>query len=172
MGWGMLLINYTAMKKNFDSWNERKKKIEERKPHHYREGEVWWCSLGVNVGWEQDGKGYNSERPVVIIKGFKKDLLLSVAIIGRKKEGLYYYYLGRITDRDSTAVLSQIRLIDTRRLTKRMGVLKTRVFWELKDKIEQLIFGRKLFCPCKCRGGPEGISLPLHFVKEGSEDLH
>jgi hypothetical protein len=38
-------------KKEFDKWNDVKKKT-----HHkhvsvlYREQEIWWCSLGVNIG--------------------------------------------------------------------------------------------------------------------------
>ena len=26
----------------------------------FREKEVWWIALGVNIGFEQDGKGKNS----------------------------------------------------------------------------------------------------------------
>ena len=45
--------------KNFDKWNELKKKLhisEKAKDFYFREREIWWCSLGVNIGFEQDGK--------------------------------------------------------------------------------------------------------------------
>ena len=46
------------MKKDFDDWNKNKKVINddnENKLYHTRE--LWWCSLGLNVGSEQDGTG-------------------------------------------------------------------------------------------------------------------
>lgn len=45
------------MQKAFDDWNELKKKLDQnwRQPYvHHRE--VWWCSLGQNIGAEIDGK--------------------------------------------------------------------------------------------------------------------
>ena len=44
------------MKKDFDSWNEKKKILNNNDVSFYHEREVWWCSLGVNVGYEQNGK--------------------------------------------------------------------------------------------------------------------
>lgn len=43
--------------KNYDQWNNLKKQLEERKEMpSFHEGDVWWCSLGVNIGQEIDGK--------------------------------------------------------------------------------------------------------------------
>jgi hypothetical protein len=56
------------MQKDFDRWNERKKIIHdsgENKLYHARE--IWWCSLGVNIGSEQDGDNENYTRPVLIL---------------------------------------------------------------------------------------------------------
>lgn len=53
------------MHKDFDSWNSQKKNIHtkgENKFYHPRE--IWWCSLGINVGFEQDGTGQNIEMRV------------------------------------------------------------------------------------------------------------
>src|SRR3989344_2420314 len=60
--------------KDFDSWNELKKKIEDDKndPDKFpKEGEVWMCSLGRNIGFEQNGSGDNFSRPILIIKKIK-----------------------------------------------------------------------------------------------------
>ena len=44
------------MKKDFDNWNKEKKKINYKNTNRfYHAREIWWCSLGVNVGFEQDG---------------------------------------------------------------------------------------------------------------------
>lgn len=39
--------------KDFDNWNERKKKIHQgKKDIYFNEREIWWCMVGVNVGFE------------------------------------------------------------------------------------------------------------------------
>jgi hypothetical protein len=44
------------MKKDFDGWNKDKKNINNEGTHKfYKAKEIWWCSLGLNVGFEQDG---------------------------------------------------------------------------------------------------------------------
>jgi hypothetical protein len=45
------------MRKDFDRWNMTKKKFnDETEPLYFRDGEIWWVRLGVNVGYEIDGK--------------------------------------------------------------------------------------------------------------------
>jgi len=108
----------------------------------FHEREVWWCSLGVNVGSEQDGTGKNYDRPVVVIRGFNKDIFFGVALTGRKKQGKYYFYLGNIEGRDASAVLSQVRLIDARRLVRKSLTLNEDLFEKLKASLQQTLFPR------------------------------
>jgi len=83
------------MKKDFDTWNTKKKDIQEDEPNRrYHERDIWFCSLGVNVGFEQDGTGSNFDRPIVVVKGFNANTFFAVALTGRKREGKYYQYLG------------------------------------------------------------------------------
>ncbi len=56
--------------KDFDTWNNLKKGVNAGKGKLYKERDIWWCSLGVNVGFEQDGTGNSYERPVVVLRGF------------------------------------------------------------------------------------------------------
>lgn len=35
---------------------------------YFKEREIWWCLLGMNVGHEQDGKNENFESPVSVLK--------------------------------------------------------------------------------------------------------
>ena len=44
----------------------------QRKPL-FKEGEIWWCSIGLNVGDEEYGKGPFFQRPVLIFKKFTKN---------------------------------------------------------------------------------------------------
>jgi hypothetical protein len=43
------------IQKDFDAWNTNKKIIHTKHTNKlYHKQEIWWCSLGVNVGFEQD----------------------------------------------------------------------------------------------------------------------
>lgn len=46
--------------KDFDSWNTRKKELNSIKPHFYQEREIRWCSLGINIGFEETKKAIRS----------------------------------------------------------------------------------------------------------------
>jgi mRNA interferase MazF len=79
------------MEKDFDTWNSKKKEVHKQEaPPFYHQREIWWCSLGLNVGFEMDGTGERFDRPVLVLKGFNKNTFLGVALTGRKKEGKYY----------------------------------------------------------------------------------
>ena len=130
------------MEKNFDAWNNQKKKLNVKDSRvFYQEGEVWWCALGVNIGSEQDGTGKNFDRPVIIIRGFSESVFLGAVLIGREKGGEYYFPLGIIGDRGSSVVLSQVRTIDTRRLRSRIMKLDQDVFDKLKSALQKALFG-------------------------------
>ena len=129
------------MKKDFDSWNTEKKILDEKSEKiFYHEREIWWCSLGLNVGYEQDGTGKRYDRPVIIVWGFSPQSCIVVPLTGCKKEGKYYFYLGAVEERDATAILSQIKNIDTRRLLKKIGMVPEKQFLELTEKLQGLLF--------------------------------
>jgi len=47
------------MRKDFDRWNKVKKAVnatDEDNRLYFHEGDIWWVHLGVNVGYEIDGK--------------------------------------------------------------------------------------------------------------------
>ena len=130
------------MKKDFDKWNGKKKQIQSESSAPFcHTREVWWCSLGVNVGFEQDGTGEHFDRPVVVIRGFNEKIFLGVALTGRKRSGTFYFPVGRIEDREASAILSQVRLIDTKRLVRKITTLDEAVFKELKEKLKKTLFG-------------------------------
>ncbi len=96
--------------------------------------------MGVNIGIESDGKGEEFSRPVAIIKGFNKKSFLGVTLTGTKKEGKFYFYLGKVVDREASANLSQIKLFDTNRLVRKMVTLDEGTFNDLIAKIKKTLF--------------------------------
>lgn len=132
------------MDKDFDRWNDKKKVLHGKsEAPFYHEREIWWCALGVNIGFEQDGTGENFDRPVVIIRGFNKEVCFAVALVGKKKTGKYYFDVGKIEDREASAVLSQVRLLDTKRLLRKIDTLDEKTFNELKKALMGALFKHK-----------------------------
>lgn len=55
--------------KNFDTWNDLKKTIHHNGSSFYvGEREIWYVHLGINIGFEEDGKGADFKRPVLVLK--------------------------------------------------------------------------------------------------------
>ena len=54
--------------KDFSEWHKIKAIIHHDKERpHFHEREIWFCSLGGNVGFEQDGRGETFLRPVIVL---------------------------------------------------------------------------------------------------------
>jgi hypothetical protein len=64
------------MLKDYRKWSPVKAIIHNSGSHPlgYKEREVWWCSVGENIGFEEDGKNELFNRPVLILKIFSKEL--------------------------------------------------------------------------------------------------
>jgi mRNA interferase MazF len=130
------------MKKDFEGWNKKKQDIDSSSTTpFYHQREVWWCSLGVNVGSEQDGTGLNYDRPVLIIRGFNQHMFFGVPLTGKQKAGKYYFPLGKISDRDATAILSQALPIDTKRLIRKTGTINEAFFKDVCKALKKTLFG-------------------------------
>lgn len=128
------------MKKDFQKWHKLKSRIHEDSSRlFYHEREIWWCALGVNIGFEMDGKGGKYVRPVLILKGFSREVCLVVPLTTKPKEGKYYYEISLGDSVKRKIVLSQIKLIDTKRLLEKMGVVETKEFQKIKQAIIRLI---------------------------------
>ena len=127
--------------KDFDGWNHKKKHINSQSKYLplYHEREIRWCSLGVNMGFEQDGTGNQYSRPVLIIKGFSRHVCLVVPLTTSKKSNKYHVGLGLIGDREACAIISQLRLIDTKRLDQHIATLDRNIFEKVKKSVKDLL---------------------------------
>lgn len=129
------------MEKNFDIWNVIKKEADERHDTSnvfFREREVWWCMLGLNVGFEQNGKGEKFQRPVLILKKFNQYVMIVVPLTSKVKTGIFHYTISSPDTTPRSAIISQIRLIDVRRLTEKMFTLNSDNFNEIKKAVKDL----------------------------------
>jgi mRNA interferase MazF len=129
-----------AMQKDFDAWN-RKKIVVNNTGHapFFHEREIWFCFVGANVGFEQDGQGCDFQRPVVIIKKFNNEICWAVPLSKTKRRGKYYFDFSFSNDITSVAILSQIKLIDAHRLSRKIGDMDEVDFQILIEKLKALL---------------------------------
>lgn len=117
-----------------DNWNKLQKELSNMtEPIFCNRREIWWCSIGMNIGTELYGKNELFERPVLIMKVYNKETALIVPLTSKIKFGKYYsdVVFGNVTSR---AVLSQARTVSTKRLSRKLGRISKENFIEVKQK--------------------------------------
>ena len=127
------------MNKGYDSWNEVKKKTNAEQPRLYTVREIWWCRFGVNIGTELDGKGEWYVRPCVIMRGFGPDACLVVPLTTSPRRHALRVSIGSVEGQEARANLSQLRVVDTRRLERKIGFLEKSVFSKLRKAAKDLL---------------------------------
>ncbi len=127
------------MNKRFDEWNEIKKTAENNeKIANFRQKEIFVTNIGENVGFEQNGKGEQLLRPVLVYKKFSSRLFLGIPLTKTVREGIFYHSFEFKEGINSTALLSQIRLFDAKRLHYRVGMISKDDFELVKGKLKML----------------------------------
>lgn len=132
----------------FDVWNIIKKETEERDVLlGFKVREVWFIRMGKNIGFEQDGRGGEFLRPVLVFKRFNKQLFWGIPLTGKKREGAYYYSLPAMRGRNNTLILSQLRLFDAKRLRYKIGVCPVSAFCDVIMRIKNIIDDQEFETP-------------------------
>ncbi len=128
--------------KDFTQWNNDKVHLHNNKNRPlYQEREIWYTKLGLNIGFEQDGKGDKFIRPVLILKKFNREVCWVLPLTSKVKFNKYHFLLNMTNNyiRKSSVILSQIRLVDSKRLHYRIARISEFNFDEIKTKIKELL---------------------------------
>lgn len=111
----------------FNIWNRLKQKLEINKyVPHIKEGQIWWSSLGKNLGVEMNGKNAPFSRPVLIFRKLNRWSFLAVPLTSQKKTGPWYVGY-KFKNKMRYANLGQIRVISVFRLSNQMGQVSDKV---------------------------------------------
>jgi mRNA interferase MazF len=128
--------------KDFDGWNKNKKLIDLFEDRlFFREGEIWWVFLGLNVGIEIDGRGSEFSRPVLVLKKYNQYSFLALPLTTSPQTNKYRIPIGIIAGKKAVANLSQLRNIDSKRLINKIGSIDFHLFKTVKEKAGQVNFG-------------------------------
>lgn len=126
------------MPKNFTQWHKIKTQIEhDHVSPLFHEREIWWCSLGVNVGVEEDGKNERFERPVLVLRKFNREMLWILPLSTKMKIGPYYHQTC-FHGETRTVLLSQHRIISAKRLIRRLAKISEKQFTDVVDSVRNL----------------------------------
>jgi mRNA interferase MazF len=123
----------------FDIWNQEKQKLDTNyRTLLFKEGEIWWCSLGMNIGEEIYGKGSEFSRPVIILKKLSNNSCVVLPVTSQARSGTWYFTFNS-NKQDRCAILNQIKFISANRLIKRESQMTISVFRELKKSVARLL---------------------------------
>jgi mRNA interferase MazF len=120
----------------------------------FKEGEIWWCSVGMNVGVEIFGKGSKFTRPVLIFKKFNANSFLGIPLTSKPKDGPWYVSV-HCAGVEGRGILSQIRSFDAKRLNARMATLTDAEFAAVREAF-LAVYGDKPPEICRPTSGKRG----------------
>jgi mRNA interferase MazF len=127
------------MFKRFLEWALLKEKLQANTPTppFVRERDVWWMSMGDNIGSEINGKSKLFSRPAVIYKKFSSNFFLVVPTTSQRKEGSWYVPI-QLNGKETYACLHQVKTFDYRRFSDKLGQLNENEFDKLKRGFQDL----------------------------------
>ncbi len=124
----------------FLEWIGVKQKLAGRdyEPPFLREGDLWWCGIGENVGIEINGKSHDFTRPVIVVKKFGRFGFLGVPTSTKQRTGSWYVTFSHKGIKE-TALLSQMRVFSYKRLHTKMGELDQTDMRNVKEALARLL---------------------------------
>ncbi len=124
------------MEKDFWKWHAEKSNLNKDKIRpFFHEAEVWFASIGSNIGFEEDGKGNNFLRPIIIIKKFNNEVCWGIPTTKKFRNSKYYFHFEFSQNKYTNAILSQLRLVDSKRLSYKIGSVRNSDFRKMKNRL-------------------------------------
>ena len=120
-------------------WNSCKKLVDRRfNKKVFSERDVFFMNIGLNVGFEQNGKGNSFIRPVLVVKKLSKNLFIGVPLTSKNRVGSFFVNF-EFKGKSGAAIVGQVRVFDSKRILYSYGRLPTYKFNIIKEKLIDLI---------------------------------
>lgn len=126
--------------KRFLEWIGVKQKLDayDFHPPFLNVGDMWWCSVGENVGVEASGKGRDFTRPVIVLKKFGRLAFFGIpTTTNTDRNGAWYVHF-KHKGVDGVAMLTQARMFSYKRLSTKMGRLDDEDYKKVKEAFGRL----------------------------------
>ncbi len=132
---------YEDKNEKFDIWNILKQNLDGKdKKIFFKEREIWYVSLWENIWFEQNGKGKDFLRPVLVLKKFNNNIFYGIPLTSKNKSSKFYFPFEFKKWITSSAILSQMKLFDSKRLYRRIWMISKGFYVELQKQIKELLF--------------------------------
>ncbi len=128
-------------RQKYNDWNEKKQSLQSSvisKKIYFKEADVWWCSLGLNLGSESFGKGDGFRRPILIVRKLSSDLCIALPLTSKEKNGTWFIDITLHTKK-RWVMLYQIRALHKKRFQHKIGELDATDFNRVKQKLQNLL---------------------------------
>jgi mRNA interferase MazF len=127
------------MQKDFEKWNKLKQSIEVHNRSVFaNQREIWWCSVGINIGSESCGKNNLFERPVIVLKVINKEMVLVAPLSTKLKKNKYHVELD-VPKGKSYVQLEHVKSMSVKRLTRKVSRVPKDVFEKVITEYRSLI---------------------------------
>ncbi len=128
----------------YDKWNDQKQflNFEKTKLEYppYKEGDIWWIQVGLNIGNEVYGKNKDFRRPVLIIKKMGRTFF-GIPLTSQNKDGIPGFFRATYRkEKSSWAMLGQVRVFSAYRLLHKnpeVGKVPGKVLKAVKEEIRK-----------------------------------
>lgn len=128
------------MYKDFDSWNIRKRKLENRLNLPMpKERSVWVCRIGENIGSEQCGPKPLFDRPALVVKKFNNSMYWVIPLSSKQKDLDYYFNFTDPHGKLVSAILAQMKLVSVKRFMREMYVMPKDTYTTLITEVRNIL---------------------------------
>jgi len=123
----------------FTDWAGLKPKLHfSERELYFKERQIWWTSIGQNIGSEQNGKRGNFERTVLVFKKFNKDTFLGMPISTKIKIGAHRYVFSS-KGKEFCLNLSQMRVMSSKRLLRLVGNISSPDYQKIVQMFRDMV---------------------------------
>jgi mRNA interferase MazF len=138
----VILQSMTNCSKDFNKWNKIKKETNDKilpEKFFFYEREIWWCSIGKNIGIEANGKQEYFERPVLIIKVFNKEMIWVLPVTSTIKNSPFYHKFRSDSGKMRSIMITQLRVISAKRLRRKIEQMGEEDYKETRRSLLDII---------------------------------
>ncbi|MGB3750058.1 MAG: type II toxin-antitoxin system PemK/MazF family toxin, partial [Arcobacteraceae bacterium] len=124
----------------FDKWNNLKKQIHKKKENiKFSQGNIYFMSVGHNIGGEIYGHDDLFLRPVLVYRKLSSNTFIGIPLTSKQKEGNYFFTFRYTKKTLSTALLNQMKVFDIKRTAYYDGYINIKDFTKLRDQVKEFV---------------------------------
>ena len=128
--------------KNFRGWIKLKEKLHfEGHLCAIKNGDIWWCGFGENIGVEINGKTNTFARPVLVLRKLSQYNFIGVPLTSKEHKGSWYVDFD-FHGKKEIAFVAQVRNISVSRLYNKMGIIPEPDLERIRQGLSNLVLGK------------------------------